>query len=163
MQHLPLLRLLDHRDAADGPSEAEEEEKDAKRQRSASTTPRSTSGTLLHEYDMVMGIAPVEPQESERFEEGNDSDFRDAEGTTTREPDTGENADTDTLGPGEIHGGFGSASLQECVGRVLHNPPQVMSPNVEQNQPQETTSLAISRRCATPSCKGGEAKERCDT
>ena len=40
--------------------EAEEEEKYAKRQRSASTTPRSTSGTLPHEYDMVMGIAPVE-------------------------------------------------------------------------------------------------------
>ena len=62
--------------AEDGPSEAEEEEKEAKRQRSASTTPRSTPGTLPHEYDMVMGIAPVEPQGSERFEEGNDQTFR---------------------------------------------------------------------------------------
>ena len=75
------------------------------------------------------------------MEKGSDSDFRDAEETTTREPDTSEYADTDRLGPGEILGGFGSASLQECVGRVLHNPPQVMSPNVEQNQPQETPSL----------------------
>ena len=35
-----------------------------------------------------MGIAPVEPQESERFEEGNNSDFQDAEETAahSREP-----------------------------------------------------------------------------
>ena len=79
LHDLPLPRLLDHMGAEDGPSEAEEEEKDAKRQRSASTTPTSTSGTLPHEYDMVTGIAPVEPQESERFEEGNDSDSQDAE------------------------------------------------------------------------------------
>ena len=41
-QRMPLPRLLDHMDAADGPSD-EEEEKDGKRQRSAPTTPRSTS------------------------------------------------------------------------------------------------------------------------
>ena len=102
--HLPLPRLLGHTNAADEPSEAEEEEKDAKRQRSASTTPRSTSGTLPREYDMVMGIAPVEPQESERFEEGNDSDFHDAGETTAREPDIQEGTATETLGPGEFHG-----------------------------------------------------------
>ena len=62
--------------AEDGPSEAKEKEKEAKRQRSASTTPRSTSGTLPHEYDMVMRIVPVEPQESERFEEGMIQTFR---------------------------------------------------------------------------------------
>ena len=61
--------------AADGPSEAEEEEKDAKRQRSGPTTPRATSSTFPREYDKVMGIAPVEPHESERFEDGSDSDF----------------------------------------------------------------------------------------
>ena len=55
---------------------SEKEKKETKRQRLASTTPRSTSGTLPHEYDMVMGIAPVEPQELERFEEGNNSDFQ---------------------------------------------------------------------------------------
>ena len=54
MHDLPLPKLLDHMGAEDGPSEAEEEEKDAKRQRSASTTPRSTSGTLPREYDVVM-------------------------------------------------------------------------------------------------------------
>ena len=37
-QQMPLPRLLGHMDAADGPSD-EEEEKDAKRQRSAPTTP----------------------------------------------------------------------------------------------------------------------------
>ena len=42
-QQLLLSRLLDHMNATDGPSDAEEEEEDAKRQRSAPTTPRSTS------------------------------------------------------------------------------------------------------------------------
>ena len=53
--------------AEGGPSNAEEE-KEAKRYRSASTTPRSTPGALPHDYDMVMGIAPVVPQESVRFD-----------------------------------------------------------------------------------------------
>ena len=52
------------------PSDAEEDEKEAKRCRSTPTTPRSTSGTLPYAYDMVMGIAPVEPQEAVRFGEG---------------------------------------------------------------------------------------------
>ena len=76
VHELPLPRLLDHMGAEDGPSEAEEE-KEAKRYRSASNTPRSTTGTLLHDYDMVMGIAPVESQESVRFEEGDNSEFQD--------------------------------------------------------------------------------------
>ena len=71
---VPLPRLLDHMNAADGPSD-DEEEKDAKRQRSEPTTPRSTSSRLPHEYDGVMGITQVEPRGAERFEEGNDSDF----------------------------------------------------------------------------------------
>ena len=62
-------RLLDHMGAEDGPSDAEAEEKEAKCHRSPSTTPRSTSGTLPHDYDMEMGMAPVEPQESVRLEE----------------------------------------------------------------------------------------------
>ena len=113
MHDLPLPRLLDHMGAEDGPSEAEEEEKDAKRQRSAFTTPRSTSGTLPHECDMVMGIAPVEPQESERFEEGNDSDAE--EPTARKLPETHGNAITETVGSGEFHGGYGSALLRECI------------------------------------------------
>ena len=87
--------------AEDGPSDVEEEEKEVKRQRSASTTPRSTSGTLAHDYDMVMGIAPVEPQESERFEEGNNSDFQDVEETAVRSQETSEvhdNPNTETIG-----------------------------------------------------------------
>ena len=59
--------------AADGPSDDEEEEKDAKRQRAAPTTPRSTSSIHPHDYDEVMGITQVEPRESERFEEGIES------------------------------------------------------------------------------------------
>ena len=74
------------------------------------------------------------------------------------------NPNTETLGSGEFHGGYGSASLRECLDRMasgmptasaaLHsgegqglnppettNPSQVMSPNVEQNQPQETTPV----------------------
>ena len=90
--------------AADGPSDAEEEEKDAKRQRSAPTTPRSTSSIVPHEYDEVMGITQVEPRDAERFEEGSDSDFQDAEEATIRETDTGEKAHTETVGPGKIHG-----------------------------------------------------------
>ena len=64
---------------------------------------------------------------------------------------------------GEFDGGFGSASLRECLGRVaqssstpsaichseegvgetatrMTNSPQVMSPSMEQNPPQESTS-----------------------
>ena len=162
MHDLPLPRLLDHMGAEDGPSEPEEEEKEAKRQRSASTTPRSTSGTLPHEYDMVMGIAPAESQESERFEEGNDSDFQDAEETTAQSrepPEVHNNPITETIGSGEFYGGYGNSSLRECIEiasqqnatpATLHskeglgnmtNPPQVMSPNVERNQSQETTSV----------------------
>ena len=58
-----------HMGAEDGPSDAAEE-KEAKRYRSASTTPRSATGTLPPDYDMGVGIAPVEPQESVRFEGG---------------------------------------------------------------------------------------------
>ena len=60
MRDLPLPRLVDHMAAEDGPSDAVEEEKEVKHYRSPSTTPRSTSGTLPHDYDVVMGIAPVE-------------------------------------------------------------------------------------------------------
>ena len=56
MHDLHLPRLLDHMGAEDGPSCSEE--KNAKRQRSASTTPRSTMGTLPCEYDRVMGVTP---------------------------------------------------------------------------------------------------------
>ena len=105
-QQVQLPRLLDHVNAADGPSDDEEEEKDAKRQRSAPTTPRSTSSRPPHEYDEVMGITQVEPRDAERFEEGNDSDCQDAEDIATKEPETGDKTETEVRGPGEIHGGI---------------------------------------------------------
>ena len=103
-------------DAADGPSD-EEEEKDAKHQKSEPTTPRSTSSRPPREYDEVMGITQVEPRDAEKFEEGSDSDFQDAVEVTTRETDTGDRTESEARGPGEIHGGFGSATLRECIER----------------------------------------------
>ena len=60
-QHMALPRLVDYLDTADGPSD-KEEEKDAKRQRSEPTTPRSTSSRPPREYDEVLGITQVEPR-----------------------------------------------------------------------------------------------------
>ena len=75
---MALPRLVDYLDTADGPSD-KDEEKDAKRQRSEPTTPRSTSSRPPREYDDVTGISQVEPTDAERFEEGVDSEFQDAE------------------------------------------------------------------------------------
>ena len=110
LQNMALPRLVDYLDTADGPSD-EEEEKDAKRQRSEPTTPRSTSSRPPREYDEVMGITQVEPRDAERFEEGNDSEFHDAEEVTTRETDVGDRIETEDRGPGDTHGGFGSATV----------------------------------------------------
>ena len=103
--------------------------KEAKRYRAASTTPRSISGTLPHEYDMLMGIVPVEPQESERFEEGNNSDFHGTEDADahSREPNDQPPNDksrlnTELLAAGELHGGYGSISWEECLERII--PPE---------------------------------------
>ena len=53
-------------------------EQEGKRQRSEPTTPISSSSTLPHEYDEVMGITQVDPREAERFEEGLDPEYHDA-------------------------------------------------------------------------------------
>ena len=58
MHGLPLPRLLDRMGAEGGPSSAEEE-KEAKRQRSAPTTPRSATSTLPHDSDRVMGVVSL--------------------------------------------------------------------------------------------------------
>ena len=66
---------------------------------------------------MVMGIVPVKPQELVRFEEGNNSDFHDVQEDTGHSPEPLEetpNLNINTLGSGEFHGGYGSASLREC-------------------------------------------------
>ena len=102
-QHTPLSRLLDHMEVADDPSD-EEEEKDAKRQRSEPTTPGSTFSRPPHEYDEVMGITHVEPRDAERFEEGNYLDSQDAEEVATRETDIGDKTGQEALGLGESMG-----------------------------------------------------------
>ena len=66
---LPLPLLLNQMGAdEDGPS-CSEDEKDAKRLRSASTTPRSQRGTHPNDYDQVMRVTSVDSQESVRFGE----------------------------------------------------------------------------------------------
>ena len=59
------------------------EEEEAKRRRSASTTPRSATGTLPHDYDGVMGVASVGSQESVRFGEEDHSEFKEVEEMAT--------------------------------------------------------------------------------
>ena len=115
---MPVPRLADHLDTADGPSD-EEGEKDAKHQRSEPTTPISTSSRPPYEYDEVMGITQVEPREAERFEEGIEPEFQDAEEVETGE--TGEKIETEVHESGAFHGGFGSATLQECLDRINHS------------------------------------------
>ena len=75
---LPVPRLADHLDTNDGPSD-EEGGKEVKRQKSEPTTPISTSSRPPNEYDEVMGITQVDPREAERFEEGVEPEFQDAE------------------------------------------------------------------------------------
>ena len=72
------------------------------------------------EHNEVMGITQAEPRDAERFEEGIDSEFQDAEEVTAGETDGGE---TENCGPGDVHEGIDKPS----------DPPQVMSPNVEGN------------------------------
>ena len=111
----PVPRLADHLDTADGPSD-EEGEKDAKRQRSEPTTPVSTSSRPPHEYDEVMGITQVEPREAERFEEGIEPEFQDVEEVRPEGPD--KDSEADNRVPGLFHGGYGSATLRECLDRI---------------------------------------------
>ena len=104
----------------------------------------------------------MEPREAERFEEGIESEFQDAEEVETGETSEGLGpSGTRTHESGAFHGGFGSATLQECLDMINQvstgapatrhsgvkieessNPPQVMSPNVEEKQIHETMSAA---------------------
>ena len=58
----------------------------------------------------------MEKRDAERFEEGIDSEFQDAEEVTTGE--TGEMVEAESHGVGGFHGGFGSATLRECLDRT---------------------------------------------
>ena len=131
-----------------------------------------------------MGIAPVEPQESERFKEGNYSDFQDGEESTTRETETQKRTITETLGSGEFHEGYVSASLRECVEIALQHdtvtPATLHSGEGSRRNDQPATGYepkcgtepvsggnlceaTTTRRCVTPSHKKGKEGGRCDT
>ena len=107
---MPVPRLADHLDTTDGPSD-EEGEKDAKRQRSEPTTPISTSSRPPHEYDEVMGITQVEPREAERFEEGIEPEFQDAEEHKIEDSETGDRVSG-------VWGDLAVLLLQECLDRI---------------------------------------------
>ena len=137
----------------------EEGEKEAKRQKLEPTTPISTSRRPPNEYDEVMGITQVGPGEAERFEERVEPEFQDIEEELPKEVDT--KLESGTHGSGVSHGVFGGSSLQECLDRLNQarvdatapcysgvgiasssKPPQVMSPNVGEEQVHDTLTAS---------------------
>ena len=95
-----------------------------------------------------MGITQVDPREAERFEEGIEPEFLDAEEESPKV--ACEKTDSGHVS-GASHGGYGSSLLQECLDKLnqarsnspvpchsrleideTSNPQQVMSPNVEE-------------------------------
>ena len=60
-----------------------------------------------------MGITQVEKREAERFEEGVEPEFQDAEEVAIREEN-----DSRTHESGASHGGFGSATLRDRLDRI---------------------------------------------
>ena len=97
-----------------------------------------------YRMNMMMGIASVEPQESERFEE-NDSDFQDAEETVTRETDTGDRAHTETLAPRKS---MGDSAVPHCES-ALQNSGTVVPATLhsgeglgESTKPQDCVGIA---------------------
>ena len=97
-----------------------------------------------------MGITQVDLREAERFEEGIEPEFLDAEEESPKVP--GEKPDSGHISSSS-HGGYGCSSLQECLNLLNQarsnspapchsgvgidqksNPQQVMSPNVEKNR-----------------------------
>ena len=97
-----------------------------------------------------MGIARAEPHESARFEEGSNSDFQDAqENTGPSLDDENKNSEdtgqvTETLGIGDFHGGYGNASLRECLDRLATQMPSapaaLQSGEGQGPNPAETTN-----------------------
>ena len=63
----------EHLRGDDGPS-GSEEESEAKRPQSASTTPKSGRGVNPDEYDRLMGISSVNPSEEDRLGDGEVTD-----------------------------------------------------------------------------------------
>ena len=108
---IPVPRLANHLNSDDVPSD-EEGEKEAKRQKSEPTTPISAFSRPPNEYDEIMGITQVDPREAERFEEGIEPEFLDAEEESPKVP--GEKPDSGHISSSS-HRGYGSSSLQECL------------------------------------------------
>ena len=147
--------LEDHlRADADGPS-CSNDEKGAKRMRSASTTPRSVRGTDPDEYDRVMGATSAGSRETVRFGEedvsGLDGNQDEVAHNSVGLDETLEGEDLrrgSDSGADEVLKGIGSASLAACLNRmgaqpntsIPANPGQAMSPNSRQNLPQDQTS-----------------------
>ena len=131
--------------------------------------PRSTMGTRPYDYDRVTGVTSVGSQESVRFGEESDAETEDVLDRAAHssvdldnirdEEETYHDANPGVVGG--IQGGFGSASLRECLGRLVEpatttsatchsgegsrdiqslqtNPPQVMSPNLHDPTPEDT-------------------------
>ena len=134
-------------------------EKEAKRQRSEPTTPVSTSSRLPYEYDALMGITKVGTKEAEGFDEEVDStEYHDASEELTRKEET--ESTIPQQKSMEFQGGYGSSSLKECiellnatansapapldsgVGQNSTDPPQVMSPSMENTLTDANTQLS---------------------
>ena len=150
---LPVPRLEDHLDTENGPSD-EEGEKEAKRQRSESTTPISTSSRLPYEYDQVMGITQVGSGETEGFEEGTDLVYHDAaedpsvleSEENTQEAVLSHGGNPQRKSPATCHSG---AKMENRSG-----PPQVMSPNVKESQTTADQIASDSMPDDLPTLKG---------
>ena len=175
------------------PQMLEEQEKDAKRQRSAPTTPRSTSSISPHEYDEVMGITQVESLGSGKVWGG----------TVTQTLETLKSCfslkklllekltlvrmlTTETyLGLGNSMGAFGSANTTwvcwessptacccPCYPalwgrfREIDQPSTGYEPKRAREPASRDSSLWSNRhqmKCHSILCKGGKKRRRCDT
>ena len=126
----PVLPELSYLRGHDGPSD-NEEENDAKRPRSTSTTPKSARGMDPDEYDRMMGVSSAHPSEGDRFGDGNVTDTEEmghgvANGSTALTPIVSglgscPGADLDLKG-------CGSARLLECLDRNLSRVSSLAAP-----------------------------------
>ena len=116
MVALPLPRLADHLDTEIGPSDEEGGKKRSDRSPEP-TTPISTSSRPPDGCDEAMGITQVDPEVAERFEEGIDSEYHDAE---DEEPNNQDLSDLRHIADFS-HGGCGSSSLRECLNLLDYN------------------------------------------
>ena len=74
----------------------------------------------------------MDPQESVRFEEGDDSEFKAVLETVAHSRESLDHTDNneshqpeEATGSGEFHGGCGSASLRECLEKIAPEEPTI--------------------------------------